>query len=227
MTQGSPNPSSRSDAEFVRRLALAILSTLESKGLLTRLDVDTILHAAHLAAQSAPAPVPAPEPESGAIGPAVLGTRWVKPPALAQALAPQAATQADTVRAAPPAALPADESPVLDSLKQREEQEERPEVAPPASSPAPIAPETQHAEEKEALIGRLMAQPLEGLPVQSAPAKPVPVEPVPVPQAPAVQPPTPTPPAPTPSAPAPASKPAPKDEQATAASPILIDFQLD
>ncbi|MFC5848133.1 hypothetical protein [Deinococcus petrolearius] len=74
MTTGpTPTPPPRNEGEYARKLALAILSTLEQKGLLSRLDVDTILHAAHRAA----AP-PAPARPAAPVGPALLGTRWVK-----------------------------------------------------------------------------------------------------------------------------------------------------
>lgn len=114
MTSGpTPTPIPKNEAEYARKLALAILSTLESKGFLTRLDVDTILQVAHRTAMSAqaegepnavgmasgaadpeaPASAPASLPPAQAapsvltapievkrpIGPAVLGTRWVKP----------------------------------------------------------------------------------------------------------------------------------------------------
>lgn len=49
--QGAPTPPSPTDAEYVRKLALAILSTLQSKGLLTPAEVDAILIAARRAAQ--------------------------------------------------------------------------------------------------------------------------------------------------------------------------------
>lgn len=129
MTSGSaptPSPSPKNEAEYARKLALAILSTLESKGFLTKIDVDTILAVAHraalqgesatgtepaggaggTAADGAPAsqpladqplaatPAPASRPHAPArtvldapvevkrpLGPAVLGTRWVKPDA--------------------------------------------------------------------------------------------------------------------------------------------------
>lgn len=129
MTSGSaptPSPSPKNEAEYARKLALAILSTLESKGFLTKIDVDTILAVAHraalqgesatgtepaggaggTAADGAPAsqppasqplaatPAPSSRPHAPAktvldapvevkrpLGPAVLGTRWVKPDA--------------------------------------------------------------------------------------------------------------------------------------------------
>lgn len=54
-TPPAPQPH-RNDAEYARKLALAILSTLESKGLLSKLDVEAILHVAHRTAVAAPAP---------------------------------------------------------------------------------------------------------------------------------------------------------------------------
>lgn len=69
------------EAEYLRRLALGILGTLEHKGLLSATEVNAILRAAQQAGgaqatgvQPAPAPMPAaPRP------PAALGTQWVKP----------------------------------------------------------------------------------------------------------------------------------------------------
>lgn len=62
-TSPAPQPH-RNDAEYARKLALAILSTLESKGLLSTLDVEAILHVAHRTAMAAPAPDPSPAAES-------------------------------------------------------------------------------------------------------------------------------------------------------------------
>ncbi|WP_291426386.1 hypothetical protein [Deinococcus sp.] len=91
MTNGpTPTPPPRNEAEHARKLALAILSTLEKKGLLTELDVDTILHAAYRSASAAPQvpETPQPDPSQPATsapanpapppGPAALGTRWVQ-----------------------------------------------------------------------------------------------------------------------------------------------------
>lgn len=64
------------EAEYLRRLALGILSTLEHKGLLSSTEVNAILRAAQQAAVPAtPAPAASGPPQT----PAVLGTRWVKP----------------------------------------------------------------------------------------------------------------------------------------------------
>ncbi|GGK20949.1 hypothetical protein GCM10008955_12980 [Deinococcus malanensis] len=64
------------EAEYLRRLALGILSTLEHKGLLSTAEVNAILRAAQQAAVSA-----APSPASGGVpqSPATLSTKWVKP----------------------------------------------------------------------------------------------------------------------------------------------------
>lgn len=80
-----PTPPPKNEGEYARKLALAILSTLEQKGILSRFDVDTILQAAHRAAQSAsplgsiPAPPPQVQITLAPTAPAPLGTRWVKP----------------------------------------------------------------------------------------------------------------------------------------------------
>ncbi|GAA5531829.1 hypothetical protein [Deinococcus aluminii] len=63
--QGAPTPPppTPNETEYVRRLALAILSTLQTKGLLTADEVDTILIAARRAAQAQTTPTqPTPNP---------------------------------------------------------------------------------------------------------------------------------------------------------------------
>ncbi|WP_199698588.1 hypothetical protein [Deinococcus cavernae] len=161
MTSGSTPPAlPKNEAEYARKLALALLSTLESKGLLTKMDVDTILHVAHRAAMGAeggdqtaqaaattPAPAAplatvlnAPIEVKRPLGPAVLGTRWVKPDTSAPPIRREAADLAHesgavkvtgqagsegksarplgpailtgSGRAQPATALPADEMPV-------------------------------------------------------------------------------------------------------------------
>ncbi|WP_102127836.1 hypothetical protein [Deinococcus planocerae] len=70
MTQSgapTPPPPPPNEAEYARKLALAILGTLQSKGLLSAAEVDSILIAARRAAQGQglPAPAsPAQAPES-------------------------------------------------------------------------------------------------------------------------------------------------------------------
>lgn len=103
MTTGPvPTPPPRNEGEYARKLALAILSTLEQKGVLSRLDVDTILHAAHRAANP-----PAPARPAAPVGPAVLGTRWVKPGEVASMPAPAAPLAADAGQAADAGDAPA------------------------------------------------------------------------------------------------------------------------
>lgn len=129
MTKG-PTPASapRNEGEYARKLALAILSTLEQKGILTRFDVDTILQAAHRAAQGTPATPPPPvqitmTPTDGRTpqvpgGPAPLGTQWVKP----GSAAPSGAAQPAAPRASQPAATPpAPQSIVIPSPQETEE----------------------------------------------------------------------------------------------------------
>lgn len=65
MTQsGAPTPPSPppNEAEYARKLALAILGTLQSKGILSAGDVDSILIAARRAAQGQGAPAQAADP---------------------------------------------------------------------------------------------------------------------------------------------------------------------
>lgn len=62
---GAPTPPPN-EAEYARKLALAILSTLQSKGLLSAAEVDSILIAARRAAQGQAAPAPAAPPSAPA-----------------------------------------------------------------------------------------------------------------------------------------------------------------
>ncbi len=133
MTKGPfPPAPARNEGEYARKLALAILSTLEQKGLLTRTDVDTILHAAHLAAQPTPPPpvkitlgAPAPGPV-----PAPLGTRWVKAeqpqPAQSASSLPRPQAQATETQAATPGPIvipsPEETQPVKAASEPQEEQ---------------------------------------------------------------------------------------------------------
>ncbi|MDL2344389.1 hypothetical protein QOL99_09505 [Deinococcus sp. MIMF12] len=55
-----PTPPAPSEVEYVRKLSLAILSTLQAKGLLSADEVDAILIAARRAAQGVSAAAPAP-----------------------------------------------------------------------------------------------------------------------------------------------------------------------
>ncbi|MFC3861755.1 hypothetical protein ACFOPQ_13390 [Deinococcus antarcticus] len=83
MTSGSaptPSPSPKNEAEYARKLALAILSTLESKGFLTKIDVDTILAVAHRAALQGESAT-GTEPAGGAGGTAADGAPASQPPA--------------------------------------------------------------------------------------------------------------------------------------------------
>ncbi|ACO46161.1 hypothetical protein DEDE109153_01490 [Deinococcus deserti] len=66
------------EAEYIRRLALGILSTLEHKGLLSTTEVNAILRAAQQAAVAA-TPAQASAPGGAPQPPAILGTKWVKP----------------------------------------------------------------------------------------------------------------------------------------------------
>lgn len=60
----------KKEVEYLRKLNLALLTLLEKKGVLSEAEVQTVLRAAHRAAY----PPKAPQP----VGPAMLGTRWVK-----------------------------------------------------------------------------------------------------------------------------------------------------
>lgn len=133
MTTGpTPTPPPRNEGEYARKLALAILSTLEQKGVLSRLDVDTILHAAHRAATP-----PAPARPAAPVGPALLGTRWVKP-----GEAPAPGVPAESSAPAPTIVLAAD-----------------PPVAADAGQPQPTAPAQDTEAEVAAAPARKPAAP--------------------------------------------------------------------
>lgn len=85
------------EGEYARKLALAILSTLQTKGLLSSSDVDAILIAARRSAQGQPAPTPptgprpAPVPMQVTVQPsAPAGVSWhtETPPPAPEAQAP-------------------------------------------------------------------------------------------------------------------------------------------
>ena len=105
MTNGpTPTPPPRNEGEYARKLALAILSTLEKKGLLTSLDVDTILHVAHRSAQapdSAPAPAPAAVDEAPPAPAAPAGEAAPAPAAPVEDVVPPAPAAEDAAPAAP------------------------------------------------------------------------------------------------------------------------------
>ena len=64
------SPDLRAEVDYLRKLNLALLTLLEKKGVLSDAEVQTVLRTAHRAAY----PPKAPQP----VGPALLGTRWVK-----------------------------------------------------------------------------------------------------------------------------------------------------
>ncbi|THF88523.1 hypothetical protein E7T09_04785 [Deinococcus sp. KSM4-11] len=68
MAPQPPKKNDEQEAEFTRKMVLGILGTLESKGLLSQTEVDSIIRAARQASQ--PAAVPRRS------GPALPGTRW-------------------------------------------------------------------------------------------------------------------------------------------------------
>lgn len=63
-------PDLRAEVDYLRKLNLALLTLLEKKGVLSEAEVQTVLRTAHRAASPPKAPHP--------VGPALLGTRWVK-----------------------------------------------------------------------------------------------------------------------------------------------------
>ncbi|MFC4636880.1 hypothetical protein [Deinococcus hohokamensis] len=67
------------EAEYLRRLALGILGTLEHKGLLSATEVNAILRAAQQAAGAQASATRAPTVPAAPRPPAALGTQWVKP----------------------------------------------------------------------------------------------------------------------------------------------------
>lgn len=65
-----PQADLRAEVDYLRKLNLALLTLLEKKGVLSDAEVQTVLRTAHRAAY----PPRPPQP----VGPAQLGTRWVK-----------------------------------------------------------------------------------------------------------------------------------------------------
>lgn len=192
----TPTQLPKNEAEYARKLALAILSTLESKGLLSKLDVDTILHVAHRAALQAQAeaekaedaetettenaeegsenalgespkaketglntqsetessdpqepttkPTPsvltAPIEVKRPLGPAVLGTRWVKPDApTPEVAAPQEFTH-DPGAVRVVGQSPAKDRPLAPAILSGTKSEPEPAPAQPTEE-KPVSPE--------------------------------------------------------------------------------------
>lgn len=69
MARQDPPKNAQQEAEFLRKMVLGILGTLETKGLLSPAEVDSIIRAARQGAAAPSAPKRA--------GPALPGTHWV------------------------------------------------------------------------------------------------------------------------------------------------------
>lgn len=67
----TPEPDTRAELDYLRKLNLALLTLLEKKGVLSDTEVQMVLRTAHRAAY--------PPKPAAPVGPALLGTRWVKP----------------------------------------------------------------------------------------------------------------------------------------------------
>ena len=140
-----PTPPPKNEGEYARKLALAILSTLEQKGILSRFDVDTILQAAHRAAQTAspqgsiPAPSPQVQITLSPTPPAPLGTRWVKP---AGASAPKRepeksdSEKSDSAKGSPP-----NQDPPNQAKSNQAKSEAQPVTRPPEAEAGVLPPE--------------------------------------------------------------------------------------
>lgn len=140
--QPTPTAPSATEVEYVRKLSLAILSTLQAKGLLSADEVDAILIAARRAAQGVPAtPSAAPRAEAA---PAMQVT--VQPATTltfhTHARAPQAADASEQS----PEAIAADAatvqatSPEADSQTDGQSSEAGAQVAEPLTVEAPSQP---------------------------------------------------------------------------------------
>ncbi|WP_309570509.1 hypothetical protein [Deinococcus sp.] len=68
MAPQPPTKNEQQEAEFTRKMVLGILGTLESKGLLSQGEVDSIIRAARQSSQPPAAPRRS--------GPALPGTQW-------------------------------------------------------------------------------------------------------------------------------------------------------
>ncbi|GAA5501491.1 hypothetical protein Dxin01_01223 [Deinococcus xinjiangensis] len=145
-----PTPPPKNEGEYARKLALAILSTLEQKGILSRFDVDTILQAAHRAAQTAspqgsiPAPSPQVQITLSPAPPAPLGTRWVKP---AGASAPKRepeksdSEKSDSAKGNPPNQDPPNQAKSSQEKSNQAKSEAQPVTRPPEAEAGVLPPE--------------------------------------------------------------------------------------
>lgn len=145
-----PTPPPKNEGEYARKLALAILSTLEQKGILSRFDVDTILQAAHRAAQTAspqgsiPAPSPQVQITLSPAPPAPLGTRWVKP---AGASAPKRepeksdSEKSDSAKGSPPNQDPPNQAKSIQEKSNQAKSEAQPVTRPPEAEAGVLPPE--------------------------------------------------------------------------------------
>ena len=153
-----PTPPPKNEGEYARKLALAILSTLEQKGILSRFDVDTILQAAHRAAQTAspqgsiPAPSPQVQITLSPAPPAPLGTRWVKP---AGASAPKRepeksdSEKSDSAKGSPPNQDPPNQAKSNQEKSNQAKSEAQPVTRPPEAGLVPPEERGQGAAEAE------------------------------------------------------------------------------
>ena len=145
-----PTPPPKNEGEYARKLALAILSTLEQKGILSRFDVDTILQAAHRAAQTAspqgsiPAPSPQVQITLSPAPPAPLGTRWVKP---AGASAPKRepeksdSEKSDSAKGNPPNQDPPNQAKSIQEKSNQAKSEAQPVTRSPEAEAGVLPPE--------------------------------------------------------------------------------------
>ncbi|WP_104990999.1 hypothetical protein [Deinococcus sp. NW-56] len=154
--QPTPPAPSATEVEYVRKLSLAILSTLQAKGLLSADEVDAILIAARRAAQGVPAtPAAAPRAETAPAmqvtvqpAPSLTFHAHARAPQVADASGESPETTADDVASAQ-AASPDAEAPVAEPLT-IEAPSQPIELGPdvvedPATPSAPLGTEAQDA----------------------------------------------------------------------------------
>ncbi|MFB9994842.1 hypothetical protein ACFFLM_23110 [Deinococcus oregonensis] len=148
MTLGASPPPN--DGEYARKLALAILGTLQSKGILTAAEVDSIMLAARRAAQTAATQNAARVAQTSTLPPAYVPPVKLAAPRVTQAAAAPSGTAGWVSVAGSQSVTPA--TPIVQAKVTAQENTFTPRVRPPQPTPeaASAQPETVPAEPQAA-----------------------------------------------------------------------------
>ncbi|MPY66056.1 hypothetical protein F8S09_05010 [Deinococcus sp. SDU3-2] len=138
--QVPPPAPSATEVEYVRKLSLAILSTLQAKGLLSADEVDAVLIAARRAAQGAPVATPAPAAPRPLAAPAMQVT--VQPATSLTFHAHARALQAEPEVGTPPAVDAVEEVPDPSSGEAQATESPEPLTVEAPSQPTELGPDT-------------------------------------------------------------------------------------